>query len=88
MGEPDPKREGLKRWVACWKRAAPGLEAQRERDIAAADTVREMGSFAGLAEQANRELPLREGSGLIEQQRLFLKARAKGRPDSGRCRRT
>ena len=75
----DEQKEGLKRWIAQWRITGPLLEEQREADIRAADTVRDVHALAGIAEHANRTMPLRESSGLIEMQRIFLRG-VKGRP--------
>ncbi len=52
----DEQKEGLKQWIAQWRITGPLLEAQREVDIRAADTVRDMRVLAGLAQSmANRD---------------------------------
>lgn len=57
-----------------WKRAAPMLERQREVDIRAADTVRDMQVLAGMFNMAIRDQPPRESSGMVEMQRWFMLA--------------
>lgn len=69
----DEQKEGLKRWIQQWRLTGPLLEQQREADIRAADTVRDMRALAGLTRMANRDLPPRESSGLVEMQRIFMK---------------
>ena len=69
----DGQKEGLKRWIAQWRITGPLLEQQREVDIRAADTVRDVEALAGIAEHANRTMPMRESSGLIEMQRIFMR---------------
>jgi len=63
-----------KQIVMQWKRAAPLLEKQREADIRAADTVREMQVLAGMFNMAIRDQPPRESSGMVEMQRWFMRA--------------
>ncbi len=58
-----------------WKRAAPLLEEQRERDIRSAETVESVACLAGMMEIANRDLPPRRSSGMVEMQRYFMTAR-------------
>ena len=66
--------EQAKELAMRWKRAAPLLEEQRERDIRAADTIDSVSILAGMMEMANRDMPPRETSGLVEQQRRFMRA--------------
>lgn len=66
----------LKRWAATWESAGHALEALRRRELLAMtdDDVRRAIAdlFAGAA---LADLPLRTGSGLVEQQRLFASLR-------------
>jgi hypothetical protein len=70
------KREQYRAYVEQWRRAGPALERihaeelRRYRyDPADADTVLELGD--------NYDGPARETSGLVEMQRLFMKAARK-----------
>lgn len=57
-----------------WKAAAPLLEEQRERDIRACDTRRDLHVFEGLTEDALRRFPPSPSSGMVEMQRHFIRA--------------
>jgi hypothetical protein len=67
-----PEQE--KELVMIWKRAAPLLEEQRERDIRASDTARDIRAFDDLVEDALRRFPPKESSGMVEMQRYFMRA--------------
>lgn len=70
-----------KQLVMQWKRAAPLLEAQRERDIRDSDTARDIGVFDGLFEDAVARFPPGPESGLVEMHRYFKRLpRATARP--------
>jgi len=66
------KRMMLK-WIKCWREAAPELESMRSAKIRSADTTR---SIINL-DDAFRSAMLKHGSksysGLVEQQKLFMK---------------
>ncbi len=62
-------------YIAAWKRAGPELEKQRRADIRAANTAQAMRIFTGSAHWYAKNRPELKTSGLIEQQRLFMKLR-------------
>jgi hypothetical protein len=66
----------IRRWIETWSRAAPELEAVRRRELAAL-TDEEARSAAEdlLSLPLAPDLPER-GSGLVEQQRWFMRLRA------------
>lgn len=66
-----------KELVMIWKRAAPFLEEQRERDIRASDTARDIDVFDGLIEDAIARFPPKPNSGFVEMKRYFQKLPAK-----------
>jgi hypothetical protein len=70
----EAERAHTKRWVDTWARAAPELQKVRDADIRAADTAQSMRVFTGSATWAVANRPAEAGSGLIEQQRWFIKA--------------
>ncbi|OYW70755.1 MAG: hypothetical protein B7Z37_29765 [Verrucomicrobia bacterium 12-59-8] len=72
----DEERTLAKRWVDTWKAAGPLLEKVREDDIRAADTMRDFEIFAGLVEMEVKKRPSLPTSGLVEQQRWFMKLAA------------
>lgn len=72
----DEERSLAKRWVDTWQTAGPLLEKVREADIRASDTIRDFQIFAGLAEMEVAKRPPLPTSGLVEQQRWFMKLAA------------
>jgi len=69
------EKEALRAHVARWERAAPLLQQVRDADIRAADTVQSMRIFSGSATWAVTHRPAVPSSGLVEQQRWFMKLR-------------
>ena len=69
----EAEKAAIKERIAAWERAAPVLQRVRDDDIRAADTHRSMQLFAGSAEWAVRNRPAMPTSGLVEQQRWFMK---------------
>jgi hypothetical protein len=72
----EAERELTKRWVQTWIKAGPELQKVRDADIRAADTAQAMRIFSGSATWAVANRPAQPCSGLVEQQRWFLKAAA------------
>jgi hypothetical protein len=69
----DVEKAALKERVMIWQKAAPLLEAQRDADIRATDTAEAMRIFTGSADWAVKYRPALPSSGLVEQQRWFMK---------------
>jgi len=69
------ERELARRWVETWKQAGPLLEEERAAEIRATDTVSAMEMLDGMFTHAAQSMPMRESSGLIEQQMIFARAR-------------
>jgi len=69
------EEEALRAHVARWERAAPLLQQVRDADIRAADTAQSMRIFSGSATWAVTHRPAGPSSGLVEQQRWFMKLR-------------
>lgn len=69
------EKEALRAYVARWERAAPLLQQVRDADIRAADTAQSMRIFSGSATWAVTHRPAAATSGLVEQQRWFMKLR-------------
>ncbi|NDD92132.1 hypothetical protein EBZ37_08615 [bacterium] len=63
--------------VRAWKRAGARMQELRDREIREADTVVAMQQLSGAFNQAIAQLPLRDTSGLVEQQAWFSKLRAR-----------
>lgn len=70
------EKEQIRQWVETWKRAGPELEAIRRRELQAMTDVQASAAAADvLMFPLPDEMPLREGSGLVEQQRRFAALR-------------
>jgi hypothetical protein len=69
-------KDALRAYAARWERAAPLLQQVRDADIRAADTAQAMKIFSGSATWAVTHRPASPTSGLVEQQRWFMKLRA------------
>jgi hypothetical protein len=66
----------LRDYVSRWQTAAPLLRQVRDQDIRNADPAAAMKAFTGRSERAVSLMPPGPTSGLIEQQRWFMKLRA------------
>lgn len=69
----ETERELTKRWVDTWAKAAPELQKVRDADIRAADTASMIETCASLFCDAVKNFPPKPTSGLLEQQRWFMK---------------
>jgi len=72
-----PEYEQAKGFVEQWKLAAAGLEEQRVLDIRATDTARDIGVFDDVLDYALAHSEPRTDSGLVEMQRIFMRAYAR-----------
>jgi len=72
MPEPDPK---IRAWVETWKRAGPVLERIRREELRDFRYEDHPEVIDALLEIGCRRAVPRPTSGLVEQQRLFAKAR-------------
>ena len=71
----DEERQKMKLWVETWKRAGPELERFRRQELRAFNYEKSMHIVDGLLEMGARFARPRPTSGLVEQQRLFQKAK-------------
>lgn len=71
------QREATRRWVEAWRTAGPALEAVRVRELRALDGHRAIALLTGPADYRAEPRKARQSSGLVEQQRWFMKARAR-----------
>jgi len=71
----DDEKRQLKQWVAAWKRAGPELERFRRQELRAFNYEKNMHLVDGLLDMAVRFARPRPTSGLVEQQRIFGRAR-------------
>ena len=63
-----------RRWVETWKLAGPELELIRRKEIRELDTQRTIELLCGASDYARPPRAPKPFSGLVEQQRLFMKA--------------
>ena len=67
--------DAMKQWVENWKRVGPILEQLEAEELRSPEYENGLGDFTPLLDWCcERSVPTEE-SGLIEQQRLFMKAR-------------
>lgn len=71
----EAERENTLKWIRAWEKAGPELERMRREDIRNADTCAAIEILDDAFESALLHFPLRQDSGLVEQQRLFRGAR-------------
>lgn len=64
-----------RRWVQAWKNAAPELERVRRRELRELDVSKAIALLCGEADYRRPPRAPKPTSGLIEQQRVFRKAR-------------
>ena len=63
-----------KRWVQAWKEAGPELEMLRRAELRALDPQRSVAFLCGEADYTVPPRAAKPTSGLVEQQRWFMKA--------------
>lgn len=67
-----------RRWVETWKLAGVELEQIRRREIRALDTYRTIELLSGPGDYTRPPRAPKPTSGLVEQQRWFMKAGGRG----------
>jgi hypothetical protein len=67
-----------KRWVQTWREAGPELERIRRQELRQLDPARALALLCGPADYRTAPFAPKPVSGLVEQQRWFLKARDRG----------
>ena len=63
-----------KRWVQAWKEAGPELERIRREELRGLDSKRTIALLCGPADYSRPPRAPKPTSGLVEQQRWFMKA--------------
>ncbi|MEW6367036.1 MAG: hypothetical protein AB1714_20595 [Acidobacteriota bacterium] len=63
-----------KRWVETWKLAGADLERIRRKELRALDTYQAIARLCGPADYTRPPRAPKPSSGLVEQQRWFMKA--------------
>ena len=71
---PSEEVEQTKHWVETWKVAGKELEKIRRREIRELDSYRTIELLCGPADYTRPPRAPKPSSGLVEQQRLFMKA--------------
>jgi hypothetical protein len=71
----DQDRQRTRAWVENWIRVGPQLEAIRRTELRAMTYQQRVQAIGDLLDIGCRFAKPRTGSGLVEQQRLFQKAR-------------
>jgi hypothetical protein len=75
LAEWTPEQIALgRRWVQAWKEASPELERLRREELSRLDPQRAIALLCGPADYRVPPRAPRPTSGLVEQQRWFLKA--------------
>lgn len=69
----EEQKAQLKRYVETWKRIGPELERMKEEEVRQTDMKKAIRRFDGLLAHAVRTHPPEATSGLVEQQRIFMK---------------
>ena len=69
------QKDAARRWVEAWRVAGPALEAVRARELRELDGHRAIALLTGPADYRAEPRKARSSSGLVEQQRWFMKAR-------------
>ncbi|MCU0246125.1 MAG: hypothetical protein MUC42_06110 [Bryobacter sp.] len=72
------RRERERAYLKIWRENGPILQALRDEEIRAANTVEAIQSFRSAFQKALRELPCRPDSGLVHWQDLMRKMRERG----------
>lgn len=67
--------EDLKKWVQAWQRAGPELLAVKRQALRSLDTAASLAQLSGHFAHALRTAAPTRISGLVEQQRIFMKLR-------------
>lgn len=67
--------EQLKQWMETWKRAVVALEEVERAELRVFDPKRHQDTLDGMLQWACDHRQPRTDSGLVEQQRLFMKMR-------------
>ena len=71
----DSPADNLNKWVQAWKRAGPALRQVKRNELRSIDTSEAIAQLADHFEYALRMARPTTTSGLVEQQRVFMKLR-------------
>ena len=68
--------ENAREWMRAWRSAGAALEQGRRAELRAIDGHKALALLTGPADYRNEPRKPRDSSGLVEQQRWFMKARS------------
>ena len=71
--------ENESKWIKAWKSAGPALDEIRKKELKSTVTSQAMEALSDAYEWALKNYKASSTSGLIEQQRIFSKARQSGK---------
>ena len=69
-------QENVRQWIESWKRASVALKAVERRELRTYDLAKNQAIVDGMLQWAFENRELRLNSGLVEQQRLFMKMKS------------
>ena len=69
-------QENARQWIESWKRASVALKAVERRELRTYDLAKNQVVVDGMLQWAFENRELRLNSGLVEQQRLFMKMKS------------
>ena len=69
-------QENTQQWIESWKRASVALKAVKRHELRTYDYAKNQTVVDGMLQWAFENRALRLNSGLVEQQRLFMKMKS------------
>jgi hypothetical protein len=72
-------KKNIKKWVDAWKRAGKALKDIKRQELRSYNYQENKAVIDGMLQWACDHPKVRLGSGLVEQQKIFLKIRNRGR---------
>ena len=69
-------QENAQQWIESWKRASVALDAVKRQELRTYDLAKNQAIVDGMLQWAFEHRELRLSSGLVEQQRLFMKMKS------------
>ena len=70
------QQDNAQQWIESWKRASVALKAIKRHELRNYDYVKNQAIVDGMLQWAFEHRELRLDSGLVEQQRLFIKMKS------------
>ena len=69
-------QENAQQWIESWKRASVALKTVKRHELRTYDLAKNQAIVDGMLQWAFEHRELRLSSGLVEQQRLFMKIKS------------